>query len=428
MIAGGLPEFGDAYQGNPPLQVAPRFGFAFDAFGKGKTVVRGGFGVFKQAVFASGLVDNVKTGPPIVESPTIFFSTIDDFVNAGQVLFPPGEVYAFSRRFADVPTVYKWSLGIQQSMPWGALLDVAYVGNNSRHLLQSRQINSIAPGTRFEEFAQDETTGRPLPDNFLRPYQGYQSINLRSEYVGWSNYHALQASLNRRYASGLQFGIAYTWSKSMGITEDDIGGLPLFTNYRSYLYGKLPFDQTHILVLNYLYALPNLSMFSRNAVTRGIFHDWQISGITTFSSGFPEDITFAYSDGVDRWGGGDSARVVMVGDPILARGDRNVEQWFNTSAFAAPGLGDFGNAPVDVFREPGINNFVFSIDKKFPITERVRLQFRTEFYNLFNHTQFNNVDNGARFDAQGNQIDSQFGRVTGAANARELQFSLRLSF
>ena len=233
--------------------------------------------------------------------------------------------------------------------------------------------------------------------------------------------------MNRRYASGLQFGAAYTWSKSMGITGDDANALPNFTDYRTYLYGKLPFDQTHILVLNYLYELPSLNVFNGNPVTRAAFHGWQISGITTFASGFPETVSFSYTDGKDRLGGGDAPRVNMLGNPILSGGGRSFDRWFNIGAIGAPGS-TFGNAPRDVFREPGLNNFDFTISKTFPIKERVRLQFRTEFYNFFNHTQFSNVDNGARFTPDGDQIDGRFGQVIGTRNARELQLGLKLQF
>ncbi len=118
----------------------------------------------------------------------------------------------------------------------------------------------------------------------------------------------------------------------------------------------------------------------------------------------------------------------MLQNPILARGSRSLDKWFNTSAFGAPGRLEFGNAPVDVFRGPGIANFDATFGKDFRITERTALQFRSEFYNLFNHTQFDGVDSAARFDAQGTQINARFGRVISARAPREIQLSLRLQF
>jgi hypothetical protein len=118
----------------------------------------------------------------------------------------------------------------------------------------------------------------------------------------------------------------------------------------------------------------------------------------------------------------------MRANPVLPRSERTFERYFNTGAFAMPGRLEFGDAPRDVFRLPGINNFDFSVYKNIPITERWRAQFRWEMYNIFNHTQFDGVDTGARFDSLGRQINARFGQITSARNAREMQLSLRVEF
>lgn len=297
----------------------------------------------------------------------------------------------------------------------------------ARHLRQRRQINTLAPGVRFRPTSLDPTTNRPLADTFLRPFSGYQNI----EYVedsGYSNYHGLQVAVNRRYAKGVQYGVAYTWSKAMGLTDQDNGFLPMFRDYRTYLYGKLGFDQTHVLVANYLWSLPNVKVLGSNPLTRGVFHDWNLAGIATFASGFPQGINFSYTDGVDRHGGGDAPRVLLVANPVLGRSERSFSKWFNTAAFKAPGVGNFGNAPRDVFRGPGINNFDLTLAKYFAVKEKARIQFRWEIYNLFNHTQFRTVDNNARFDANFNQINTQFGQVTATRQERQMQMALRFEF
>jgi hypothetical protein len=431
MVVGGFDRLNGGYRGNAPLQWSPRFGFALDLLGTGKTVVRGGFGVYKQGIFASGqsvINSNVVTASPVVESPSIFFNTIAGIRNAPNVFAPSANVSTFQEAWQKVPTVYKWSFGIQQQLPWNTLMDVAYVGNSGRHLRQNANINTLPPGTRFLPSSLDRTTNRPLPDNFLRPYYGFANITQQGLDVGWSNYNSLQVSLNRRYASRLQYGVAYTWSKAMGLTDDDANALPIYRDYRSYLYGKTGFDQTHVLVLNYLYSLPNANLFGNNAASRMLFHGWNLSGITTFASGFPLPVTFSYADGVDRWGGGDAPRVNMVQNPILPRSERSLERWFNTASVAAPGFGDFGNAPTDVLRGPGQANFDLSLQKQFQIRERSRLELRWEMFNAFNHTQFDGVDRAARFDAQGNQINTRFGQVTTAKSPREMQFALRFQF
>jgi hypothetical protein len=182
-----------------------------------------------------------------------------------------------------------------------------------------------------------------------------------------------------------------------------------------------------VFVFNYLWSLPNADVFSENAFTRAIFHNWEWSGILTLASGFPEDVGFSFTDGVDRWGGGDSPRTNIVGDPIL--GDKDFNRWFNTGAIAGPGFNDFGNAPIDVFREPGIANWDVTIYKRFPLgSERFRLRLGFEFYNILNHTQWENVDNSARFDSEGNQVNGQFGQVVSSRDPRQMQLSLRLQF
>ncbi len=424
----GDSNYPDGFRERAPLQAAPRMGFAYDVFGNSKTVIRGGAGIAKQTVFSSqNSMWTTTTAPPFIESPSIFYGTIDTFLNAGQVLFPT-DFSSFDRKFDNVPTVVNWLFGVQQDVGRGTVLDVSYVANTGRWLRQNRNLNTLPPGVRFLSSSVDPTTNRPLPDNFMRPYPGFQSINYVED-SGYSNYHSLQVGLNRRYASGLQFGVAYTFSKAMGISAQDGGGLPMYRDYRSYLYGKLDFDQTHNFVFNYLYSLPNVRALGGHMMGRAIFHNWEMAGISTFASGFPIGINYSFIDGVDRLGGGDAGRVNIIAKPTLSRGERTFERYFNTAAVAAPlARGDFGNAPRDVFRRPGISNWDFSIYKNFPITERSRFQFRWEFYNLFNHTQFNAVDNNARFDAQGNQVNGQFGQITGARTPRQMQGSLRFEF
>jgi hypothetical protein len=257
----------------------------------------------------------------------------------------------------------------------------------------------------------------------LRPMPGYGNVTYLANGYG-SSYHSLQVSANRRLAKGVQFGLAYTYSKYMDYT-----GIPIYRPLRVWSYGKDGADQTHNLVFNFIVDLPKASRLAPNPVVRYALDNWQISGIAAFVSGQPSGIGLSTTEGADLTGGGDGQRVVVTGKAQLPHGERTFDGWFNTAVFARPAKGDPGNAPKDVFRGPGVNNWDISLFKKIPLMKEQRyVQLRWEMYNAFNHTQFSGVDNGARFDPQGSQVNARFGQVTSARTARVMQAALRFTF
>jgi hypothetical protein len=411
-----------------PPQLGPRFGFAYDVAGDGKTAVRGGFGITKNMVPSTGtFAGSANSNPPNQFNPQIFYSTIDTLLTSTGSL-SPNNITGWERG-AKVPTVYTWSFGIQRDLGRALVADIGYVGNGGRHLSQQRDLNALPYGTRFLASSADPSNpATPLPDNFLRPLPGHGSVTYR-ENSGLSNYHALQTSLNRRFVKGLQFGVAYTWSKAMDYTSGDNGQLPMFRPYRVWVYGKASFDQTHMFVANYTWDLPKASKIAPGKLTRAVFDNWQLAGITTFASGTPLGLGFSTVDAADIAGGGDGVRINVTGKVPLDHGSRAFARWFNTDAVARPARGDFGNAPRDVFRGPGVNNWDLSLFKNVPFKSESRaIQFRWEVYNVFNHTQFSGVDNTARFDAQGRQVNTQFGLLTAARSPRVMQGSLNFRF
>ncbi|MFN0101420.1 MAG: carboxypeptidase regulatory-like domain-containing protein [Bryobacteraceae bacterium] len=413
---------------NRGWETGPRMGFAYDVFGNGKTAVRGGFGVSKQAVPSAGsYLWTTRTNPPVQFNPQIFYGNVDSLKNSAGILFP-SSVSALERD-PKAGTVMSYSLAVQQDLGWKTVLDVSYSGNRSQHLQQTRELNTIPYGARFlAQNGDSSAPGRPLPDNFFRPYPGFGNVTY-IENSGYGNYNALQTSLNRRMSSRLQFGVSYTWSKAMDLTSGDNGVLPLYRPYRVWNYGKSSYDQTHVMVLNYLWDLPKASARWNNAAARTALDNWQLSGIVTMASGTPRDVGYSTVDGADITGGGDGARINVTGKAVLPKSERTFDRFFNTGVFARPARGDFGNAPKDIFRGPGINNWDISLFKKFPLKNEARfIQFRWEFYNAFNHTQFNGVDNGARFDLQGSQVNAQFGRFTSSRTPRVMQGALNFTF
>jgi hypothetical protein len=260
----------------------------------------------------------------------------------------------------------------------------------------------------------------------LYPRLGYTSINYYEDGAN-SSYHSLQVSANRRFTKNLEFGAWWTWSKALDYTDSDFGSVATLVPARVWNYGPAGFDRKHTVKINWLYSLPNLKSGLKQA--RAVLNDWQVSGIATFQSGAPLAVGYTLATAVDTTGTPDiGSRIVILSNPVLSSGDRMFSQNFKTNVFAPPPVGSLGNAAKYNLTGPGINNFDTALFKDVTIHERLRFQFRAEAYNLFNHTQFSAWNTTARFDAKGNQINTQFGQDTAARNARIMQFALRLRF
>ncbi|MFN7919312.1 MAG: carboxypeptidase-like regulatory domain-containing protein [Bryobacteraceae bacterium] len=399
----------------------PRLGLAWDPFGTGKTAVRAAWGTYHQASFGGN--DAFDGGPAYRFDKNIFFSDMNQLLSAGTLTTPGNMTGPYRQQKALL--VYQYLLGVQREVMKGTVLDVSYVGNNSHHNRQNYNFNQIPYGARFlPQNADPANPSQPLPDVLLRRYVGLADILLQGP-ATTTRFDSLQVQLNRRFIGGFEVQGSYTYSKAFvnGWAQE----IP--SKLRRSLLGN---DQTHVFNFSYVVDLPRGSrLFAGHRAAKAAFDRWQVSGITTFASGFPNNVGLTTTDNFDFTGGGDGGTVVMTGSALLPHGERTAARWFNTSVFKRPaGRGDIGSDFTNYkFRGPGFNNWDVSIFKNFPLfSEKKNLQFRWEFYNLFNHTQFSAVNNTARFDTAGVQVNTAFGQVTAARLERRMQASLRFSF
>jgi len=417
------------------LMFMPRFGLAYDVFGNGKMALRMGGGVFYQTEDDGVLYGNKQVpNPPQVLTASVFNSNITSLTGniAGSVF--PGGTNGLDLTTGR-PVTYSYDFGIQRDLGRSLLVDIKYVGSLSRHLGGIMELNTLPVGARGTPNVNgvvptaaslDATTGKALIDNLLRPYPGYAGIQMSTRNLT-SNYNALQASLNRRFAKGVQFGMAYTYSKSLDYGSGVRNSVtPLYRPQRDY-YGPSTFDQRQVMTMNWQYDIP--SMKSGNGVVKHLTNGWQISGVGSFSNGNQNDFSLSFNSGVDTIGGGDPQRVSIGCNPNLGHFDRTADRYFDTSCVVSPGA-TVGNSGRGVYQGPGRTNFDTTLFRNFSLgSEKRTMSFRWELYNVFNHTQFSSIDDTAKFTAAtGVQTSTTFGQASAAYQARQMQFSLRIKF
>lgn len=441
-------------------QWGPRLGLAYAA--SDNMVFRAGGSVFYERIATSaiGYTTNYLTNPPDVQLSQLFYGNVATIASSGATAFPL-QITPLSTD-GKVPTTYNYSAGIQRQLPGSVLLDVSYVGTASRHLVENSPFNAVPFGSAWLPENQDTALPRPvtldgsttLPVNLYRPYAGYGGGNTiiggagssiaHYTFGGSSNYNALQASANRRRGR-VQFGATYTWSKALGTT---VGHL---TDTRGVNYGLLGLDRSHGLTFNYIYDLPSLARSGSlldNALGRGVFSGWQLSGLTSMSVGQPltPDYTLTGIGNAERnrriTGSEDVApRVVLRCNPNLPRGDREILKFIDTSCFAPAPVGSIGNdSGVNTVRGPGLHTWDVSMFKKFGLGEVSSryLQFRVETYNLFNKAQWGTLNTVAQFDPNTGALVNAasaanrdgFGALTQtrANSQRIIQFAAKIYF
>jgi len=436
LVAGGIVD-GNYYQyadrrspENPDRfnVFAPRIGFAWRPFDE-QTVVRGGFGVFYDS--AEGReIDGAADVYPYVSRGSYPQSVGQAApLQTSDSLFPsfaaPGVATPAANTFLAVnqspqprnPYMQQWSLGVQREVFPSTTVELNYIGTHGTNLLMRR---NIAQARLYDP-------SNPLPVAARKPYPNFVTY-IDSDWGGRSNYNALNAKLEHR-GRGSILTFAYTWAKSTDLKSAAAGiGASGFNGWQGFLdnanperdYGLSDFDVDHRLVGSFVYNLPFGSgeKFATDATgfKEAVVGGWQMNGIYSWQRGFPLTITAADLGGLNDTSG--TNRADLVGDPNDV--DRSVTQWFNRAAFRQPAAGALGNLGRNTLRGPGVNNLDLALFKNFSVTRGVRLQFRLESFNVFNHTQFNAVST--------NLTAANFGVVTGARPARINQLGLKVLF
>ncbi len=408
---------------------APRFGFAYQL--RRTTVLRGGYGIFYNtqgngsALFR--LHRQLPFGPSYVANVDQFSSTparvqdgLPPIPNIDQKTLIENPVGSFN----SVPPNYKTgyaqqaNFGIEQELPqWDTVVKIFYVANLARQVDMSYNINTPDPGPG------SPASRRPL--RFLAP----GVVNLTyADTTGVSNYHSLQVTAERRFAKGLALLGAYTYSHSIDNVPLQQGGgsdgpMPQDIRYRFLDRGTSGFDITHRFSQSVIYDMPfgaGRQVNIGNPVLNQVLGNWQVNAIFVTQTGLPFTPVLATS--VSNAGGSrpDRLKSGAIDNPTITR-------WFDTSfntvdaAWATPRQYTYGNAGRNILRGPGRTNLDLSVFKHFAITERYRLQFRAEFFNFFNHPQFD-LPNASVGSPNAGVISSTVG------TPRDIQFSLRLSF
>ena len=400
---------------------APRFGFAYDIFGNGSTAIRGGWAMFATR---PNFTNNPGAQIPFSETPNLFYGTLLGIPTSSGVLFP-GNITGIDQGIR-CPRTMNFSMSVQRNVGFGTVVDVGYVGSLGRNLMWTRNYNEIPLGANFNPANIDPTNRAVLPQAFLRPTVGFNNITI-GEAAASSNYHSLQVTARRRFTTGLQFGLAWTWSKALDYADSDTTAISTLVDTKVWHYGLAGFDRTHVLKLDWLWNTPKAPV--RNPVLTKVLNDWQLSGITSFVSGAPQSVGFSTVVATDITGTASlGPRIVLTGNPVLPKSERTFSRNFRTDVFAVPARGTVGNAAKTFLRGPGRNNWDIAIFKDFPIREKMRFQYRLELYNAFNHAQFSGMDTTARFDALGNQVNSRLAEFTSALAPRVMQMALRFQF
>jgi hypothetical protein len=402
---------------NDTNNFAPRVGLAWRPFAERQLAVRAGYGIFYDIIELQDLRTWVRN-PPFGE--VVELASDQNANAAGAAALRVGDLFpargtpaarpnAFTAaENAPDPYFQQWNLNVQQQLPGNALLEVAYVGSKGTHLAQRVNLNQAR---------LDVDPTRPTPILSRRPFPLFGNTIRATEAAANSTYHALVVKGERRFADGFSFLASYTFAKAIdgGSLIDDA---PRDIRNTALNKGRASFDLRHRAVLSGTWELPfgpGKRRLSSGALAQ-IAGGWQVNTIVSLRSGFPFSVGVS-GDVCNCGAGGQLAQ--LVGDP-LSGFERSRLRWFNTAAFANPAPGTFGTSGRNILDGPGEATVDFSAFKQFRLAESANLQFRAEFFNLLNRTNFGQP--GATVGTP------SYGIIQSAGDPRIVQFALKLRF
>ncbi|HLY43640.1 MAG TPA: carboxypeptidase-like regulatory domain-containing protein [Terracidiphilus sp.] len=432
----------------------PRVGFSYDLTGSGKTILRGGFGVFYERLQGNDIYGLSNSNLPFEYTPnagSVYFSnptcswesTASTAIpgNCGSVTSLP----IYPANLTTLDTTYKapgtsmFSLGIQHQLEPSMIMVVQYVGNLAWHQNIDVPINNF-PLTTPNDIRQETASGTlpgsvyPAGSNELRTYAGYGTINQEENTTGYT-YNGVQGSLRLQNKWGLSGELDYTYSHNIDITDTDLQTIanPWYLKYEK---GNSGYDRRHMFGGNYIYSLP---VFNKSqGLAHSLLGGWQIAGTVAWQTGEPVAPGFSGVNDPIGLGGGYTNYPDVINKIHY---HHKVNDWFDTYnnggvasidqdplAPPAPGYAGganlgFGNGRKDTFTGPGTVNFTTSVYKTFAMTERAHFEFRAESFNTFNHTEFSTINT-----TWTNSTGGQYGTVTGDLGPRLLELGGKLVF
>lgn len=443
---------------------APRFGVVWDPFGKGKTAIRTGYGIYHEQVLNGTQLQNIGANPPYQETITSGASARLD-APAGNVVGAPA-VQSLRAIQTDFHTPYTqhWSFDVQHQLTRKTLVSVGYYGSKGTHLIGLTELNSIAPGvalnsTCINAFNQSVPCQTPgyvfrnagsntvnVPNNpnrnltnpaqqttdilildQIRPYRGFRSIAIVQPRYN-SNYHSMQVSGTHRFSGASQVNVAYTFAKNLTDSQNDRSAAPQNTYDTKSEYARAALDRRHVLTINYVYELPFYR--SQRGFVGKVLGGWQASGIITYNTGLPFTVVTSNYDpaGSGIINANPTARPNQLCNPNSGSPER-FEIWFNTACFQLnPGITEatnapnvFGSAARGTIHGPSTKRVDFTMSKNLRFSERFRLQLRAEVFNIFNWTNF-------RGFVSTNVTSTSFGRIGSVRDPRTMQFGVKFNF